>query len=122
MNVLNQDILNKNIFNLKKLMYRGILEDLKLIYNCDEECPYIYLEVIKIRKKYRNQGYGSIIMREIVRLADSHNVQVRLYATSILGSDLKRLYGFYRKFGFVLIKRNNDGFFIRRPRKKYKTL
>ena len=102
-------------------MYAGILEDLKLVYNDDDdECPYIYLEIIKIKKKYRSQGYGSAVLQQIVQFADEHNVQIELYATNIFGIDLKVLYKFYRKNGFVLVKNNKDGKFIYRP--KHKTI
>jgi len=59
MEQLNQNVLTNYIFKLKRSMYAGILEDLKLVYDDNNECPEIYLELIKIKKKYRNQGYGS---------------------------------------------------------------
>jgi len=117
MEQLNQNVLTDYIFNLKKSMYAGILEDLKLVYDDNNECPEIYLEIIKIKKKYRNQGYGSAVLQQIVQLADEHNVQIVLYATNIFGIDLKVLYKFYRKNGFVLIKNNKEGKFIYRPKK-----
>ena len=92
MEQLNQNVLTDYIFNLKKSMYAGILEDLKLVYDDNNECPEIYLEIIKIKKKYRNQGYGSAVLQQIVQLADEHNVQIVLYATNIFGIDLKVLF------------------------------
>jgi len=56
-------------------------------------------------------------MSEIIKLANEHNVRIQLYATSVFGADLKRLYGFYRKYRFVLIKNNNDGHMIYFPKK-----
>lgn len=117
MEQLNQNVLTDYIFNLKKSMYAGILEDLKLVYDDNNECPEIYLEIIKIKKKYRNQGYGSAVLQQIVQLADEHNVQIVLYATNIFGIDTKVLYKFYRKNGFVLIKNNKEGKFVYRPKK-----
>jgi len=117
MEQLNQNVLTDYIFKLKKSMYTGILEDLKLVYDDNNECPEIYLEIIKIKKKYRNQGYGSAVLQQIVQLADQHNVQIVLYATNIFGIDTKVLYKFYRKNGFVLIKNNKEGKFVYRPKK-----
>lgn len=121
-NVLDQNVLNQYIHYLKKIKYFPAIQRLKLIYNTEEECPYIYLELIKIYKSYRNQGYGSAVMEDIIRFANEHNVQVRLYASSLFGSDLKRLYKFYRRFGFVLIKWNKDSLFIHKPTKKLKNI
>jgi hypothetical protein len=45
-----------------------------------------------------------------------------LYATNIYGSELRRLYAFYRKHGFVLINNNKDGNFVYRPVKKQRFL
>jgi GNAT superfamily N-acetyltransferase len=114
---LNQDIINAFVFKLKKQLYVGIIEGLKLVYN-DDECPFIYLELIKIRKKYRNQGIGTQVMSDIINFANVHNIEIHLYAVDIYGSDLKRLHKFYRNLGFVLIKNNKDGKFVYRPRKK----
>jgi hypothetical protein len=72
---------------------------------------------IKIKKSQQLKGYGSTVMSEIIKLANEHNVRIQLYATSVFGADLKRLYGFYRKYRFVLIKNNNDGHMIYFPKK-----
>jgi len=114
---MDQNVLKEFMNFLKKEKYKGIVQELKLEYNTDEECPFIYLASIKISKKYRCQGYGSAVMYDIIRLANVHHLEVRLYAMSILGSDLKRLYAFYRKHGFVLVHHNNDGKFVYRPHK-----
>jgi len=113
---LNQNVLNDFCLYLKKVKFTNILQDLKLEYN-DDECPFIYLALIKIKKSQQRKGYGSAVMSEIIKLADTHQIEVRLYATTLYGAELKRLYGFYRKHGFVLIKNNNDGKFIYRPKK-----
>ena len=113
---MNQIVLNEFTANLKKVKYKNILQDLKLNF-VTEECTYIYLSLIKIKKSQQSQGYGSAVMSELIKLADAENVQLRLYATNIYGADLKRLYGFYRKHGFVLENELNDGKFIYRPKK-----
>lgn len=123
METLDQKVLKKYNSYLRNVMYAGKIEQLKLTYNTDDtECPHIYLDIIKIRRKYRNQGYGTKVIKNIARFADKHNVQIRLYAANIYGSDLKRLYIFYRRFGFILIKNNKDGHFVRYPAKKIKKI
>jgi len=114
---LNQIELNDFVFNLKKIKYKNILQEFTLEYNNDE-CTYIHLTCIKIKKSQRSKGYGSAVMFDLIKLSDFYNVQIRLYATNIFGAELKRLYTFYRKHGLVLIKNNNDGLFIYRPSKK----
>lgn len=103
--------------NLKKDKYKNVLQDFKLEYNTDEEYPFIYLSLIKIKKSQQNKGYGSAVMSKIINLADKEQLEVRLYATNIYGSELRRLYGFYRKHGFVLVNNNKDGHFVYRPKK-----
>ena len=118
---LNSAILKDYNSYLKKVKFKSQLQELKLELNSDE-CPHIYLAVIKVRKQCRNQGVGTKVMSELTRYADKHNIQIRLYAASIFGSDLKRLYSFYRRFGFILIKKNKDGYFIRKPKKNIKKI
>ena len=117
MNVLNQNVLDEHISYLKKIKYKNILQDLKLEHCTDEDGEYIYLVCIKIKKSQQLKGYGGAAMSEIIQLADQHNVRIRLYATNIFGAELKRLYGFYQKLGFILIKKTNDGEMIYFPKK-----
>jgi len=114
--MLNQNVLDEQILYLKT-KYKSIVQDLKLEHCTDESGDYIYLVCIKIKKSQQLKGYGSIVMSEIIKLANEHNVRIQLYATSVFGADLKRLYGFYRKYRFVLIKNNNDGHMIYFPKK-----
>lgn len=118
---LNQEIINDFVFKLKK-QYISKLEDLKLTYNPDAECPYIYIDIIRIKRGYRNQGIGTQVMSDIIEFANVHGVQLQLYAVNIYGSELRRLQKFYRRFGFVLIKNNADNNFVYRPKKNYKSL
>jgi GNAT superfamily N-acetyltransferase len=99
-------------------MYADVIESLKLDYNdLNPYDIYIYLELIKIKKKFRNQGYGSQILQSIVQFADEHNVRIELYAMSVHGTPINILYRFYRKNGFILINNNKDGKFVYRPKK-----
>ena len=118
--LLNQDILNDFIFNTKKIKYRNIIQDLKLEYKEQDECSYIYLAFINIKKSVQNKGYGSAIMSEIISLADKYNIQIQLYATTVYGANKKRLYAFYRRHGFILTRKNIEGRFIYYPQKNKK--
>jgi N-acetylglutamate synthase-like GNAT family acetyltransferase len=120
METLNQNVLDNLISYLKKDKYKSIIKELKLEHCTDDSGDYICLTCIKIKKYQQCKGYGSVIMSEIIKFADEHNVRIILYATNIFGSELKRLYEFYRKFGFVLIKKDNDGQMLYYPEKKKK--
>jgi predicted GNAT family N-acyltransferase len=114
---MDQIVLKEFCTQLKKIKYKNVLQELKLEYNTDEECPFIYLGLIKIKKSQQCQGYGSSVMSDIIKLSDREQIELRLYATNIYGSELKRLYGFYRKHGFVLTGNNKDSKFVYRPKK-----
>jgi GNAT superfamily N-acetyltransferase len=95
---------------LKKKKYLGIIQNLKLEYNTDKKTPHIYLSLIQIKKIYRCQGYGSLVMQDIIDFANIHQLEIWLYATNIYGSDLERLYQFYMKLGFVLYNKKDGRF------------
>jgi GNAT superfamily N-acetyltransferase len=95
---------------LKTKKYLGIIQKLKLEYNTDKKTPHIYLALIQIKKAYQHQGYGSLIMQDIIDFANVHEIEVWLYATNIYGSDLERLCDFYLKFGFVLYNKKDKRF------------
>jgi GNAT superfamily N-acetyltransferase len=106
--MLSQNVLNDFTKVLIKTKYKNKIQELKLEYCTDADGDYINLNVIRIKASQQNKGYGNAVMSEIVQLADSHNVRVRLFATNLWGAELKRLYGFYKKLGFVLIKNKED--------------
>jgi GNAT superfamily N-acetyltransferase len=124
MKTLNKEIVNDFVFKLKKVMYVGIIEELKFEYidSEPESLPYLYLVLIKIKKKYRNQGYGAAVLEEIVQFADDHNETIILFASTLYGSDLKRLYKFYRGYGFVLKRNDKENKMVRQPKKKKQRL
>ena len=112
---MDENVLKEFTVFLKK-KYKGIVQELRLEYDKELECPFIYLHTIKIRKPLRCQGYGSTVLQEIIKFADMNDLEIRLYATNILGSDLNRLYDFYIRYGFELIK-NDCGKFVRKSKK-----
>jgi GNAT superfamily N-acetyltransferase len=114
---IDQDILNDLSSYLKKVKYKNKIQDLKLEHCTDEHGDYIYLVLIKIKKSQRNKGYANAIIDDIVRLADNHNVRVKLWMTNVFGAELNRLSELYKKHGFVLVKDFNDGNMIYFPSK-----
>lgn len=130
MNTLNQNVLNDFQSFLIKTKYKNIIKELNLEYLIDEEdIGYMYLVTIRIKRSQQNKGYGNAVMSDIIQLADNYNVRLHLFATNLFGSDLKRLYTFYKKLGFVLIKNDdkniknnanyfNDGHMIYYPKKE----
>ena len=105
---MNQNVLNDFTKVLIKTKYKNKIQELKLEHCTDADGNYINLNVIRVKTSQQNKGYGNSIMNDIVLLADSHNVRIRLFATNLFGAELKRLYAFYKKHGFVLIKSEED--------------
>lgn len=94
---------------LKNVQYKNVLRVIKLEYCTDDDNNvYIHLNIIKIKKASQNQGYGSLIMSDIIRFANKHNVRIELYASIIFGSEISRLYKFYERFGFVKVVNDPD--------------
>ena len=108
MDTLNQNVLNDFQTFLIKNKYKNKIQELKLEHCTDEQGDYINLNVIRVKTSQQNKGYGMSVMSDIIQLADSHNVRIKLFATNLWGADLKRLYGFYEKQGFVRIKNKID--------------
>lgn len=107
MSKINQFVLDANVQYIKT-KYKNIIQNYQLSCESDEHGMYIQLVLIKIKKSQRRKGYGSAVMYELCALADTYNVRIRLYATNIYGTDLKALYAFYGKHGFVLIKNEDN--------------
>lgn len=116
--MLDQQKLNELIVQLKKYKYKNIIQDLQLDHCTDEYGDYIQLTSIRIKKSQMNNGYGSAIMSEIVRLADNHNVRIKLWVTNIFRSDLKKLFEFYQKHGFTIDTTQQEGNMTYYPEKK----
>ena len=96
MNPLTQKILIEFVLDLKKNRFKDIIKDLKIDLSSNEDgSEYIYLGLIILRKKERNKGHGSLIMKEIISLANEYELPIKLYSTAAYGSKIDKLNEFY---------------------------
>jgi GNAT superfamily N-acetyltransferase len=124
--MLDQEKINGFVLHLKKTKYKNKIQELIIEYcTNDNNENYLQLFLIKIKDSQKNKGYGSAIISDIVQFADEYNVQIKLWTSNIYGGDLKRLFEFYKKNGFVLIKtpdKNNMIYYPSKIRKNKKKL
>lgn len=113
--MLTQKILKEYCSYLKFVKYKGVIQNIKLEYctDKDENNPFegdthIILRLIQIRKSQRNKGYGSLVLKDIIKLANINNIRVVLYASEKYGSEINRLYKFYQNHRFILIENDAD--------------
>lgn len=75
---INQEILDKFIFELENNKYKNKIQILKLEHCTDDYSDYIYLVCIKVKKMQQRLGYGNAIMYDIIKLVDEYNVRIKL--------------------------------------------
>lgn len=63
----------------------------------EEEEPAIYIRILKIKKRYRNKGYGFLMLNYLVNNSSNHE-SISLYV-SVLNKVAIKL---YRKCGFFI--------------------
>ena len=98
--MITQQIL-KDFQTIVRKKYKGIVQEIALEHCTDKQGDYINFNVLRIKSRQQSKGYGSLILSEVLRLADVENVRIRLLPTNLWGSDLKRLKQFCQKHGFV---------------------
>jgi GNAT superfamily N-acetyltransferase len=99
---------------LKRDKYKHVLHELKLEYcTDDQDLVFIHINVIRIKKPEQQKGYGTEVMYDILKFADSYNVRLELYVSNAFGSSMERLYRFYGNLGFIWITGDKDGKMIR---------
>lgn len=64
----------------------------------------IFISQINIKKEFRNMGFGSKIMKELIQYADKTKSSLYLTPDDSFGSSYSRLVKFYKSFGFVMNK------------------
>lgn len=75
-----------------------------------DNTKYIGLSKIEIYPKYRNLGYATQAMNQIIKYADKNKLIITLTPDSYKGSNLARLIKFYKSFGFILNKGKDKDF------------
>lgn len=75
---------------------------------CHKEKGWWYIDSIFVNPSHRNEGVGTWLMK--VALARCGRPIV-LFATPELGSTLKRLKGFYKRFGFEPVRQTKGDWF-----------
>ena len=86
--------------NELRIKYKNVLTTLKM----EKSDDHIRLVEILIKKSQRNKGYGHAVMHSITEFSNNVQLPIVLKASSMFGSDLQRLFMFYRKNGFFNIE------------------
>lgn len=71
---------------------------------------YVNLQLLKVDGMARNQGTGTMIMRDLIAVADELGWNLALSPSASFGSSINRLKNFYKSFGFVENKGRNKDF------------
>lgn len=96
--MLTKIVLKQFCTYLRRDKYKNVLQQLKIEYCTDDNgTVFIHLNIIQIKTRQKNQGWGSKIMSDIIKFADDQNVRIELYASNVFGSDVNRLYKFYEQ-------------------------
>lgn len=76
----------------------------------------LYLSGIEVKTKYQGYGIGTKIMKELIDFSCENEIPILLNPQSDNVKDLKRLYEFYKKLGFVKNKESEySGILIKYP-------
>ena len=105
--MINQSILNDHAARLRA-KYKNKIHEISLEYCTDNQGEYINWNVLRIKPSQQSKGYGSLVMSEIVSIADQENVRIKLIPTNLWGSDVQRLRGFCQKYGFIKDSKDKD--------------
>lgn len=102
------NFLIKNFVSHLQSKFKPQIQNLNLELKSDDYGEYILLRFIQIKKSQQKKGYGAVIVHEIVQFADDHNVRIKLSPVDVYGISLDKLYEFYGKQGFFLIKNHKE--------------
>jgi len=97
-----------SIQNQLKTKYSEVLEKLFLFPSKDGK--YVELNLIKIKPEFKNQGWATKILDDLVDWAKENNVILTLSPSDTFGANEKRLEKFYKRFGFKPNKGKNRDF------------
>jgi GNAT superfamily N-acetyltransferase len=77
---------------------------------------YLTLEFIEVERDSRGQGLGHMTMKEIVRFADLHCVDIYLDIMYGPKSEMESLRNFYKNYDFVDLKMEHKYDMVRKTR------
>lgn len=72
----------------------------------------LILNEIEIDSNFRERGYATKFMKQLVKLADQMQIKMSLNPDSYKGSNKERLKKFYSRFGFYLNKGKDKDYSI----------
>jgi predicted GNAT family N-acyltransferase len=101
-------ILSKKEIKIFFKTLKDSLIDVQISYkiNSNKNEYYIFLQKIIVKKKRRNSGLGTFVMRDIIEFCNENNLKLTLSVSDLYGSDINRLKQFYENLGFV--ENNNE--------------
>jgi ribosomal protein S18 acetylase RimI-like enzyme len=73
-------------------------------YEIDRTLKILYLYTININEKYRRNGYGTILLDNIIRLYKEYNVICKILG----GEENIQCMKLLKKFGFKYFDKNNE--------------
>lgn len=81
--------------------------DIKFELYLNNKNNTIYLTGFIVPIKMRNQGIGTSFMNDLINLADKYQYTIKLTPSNSYGGNVKRLFDFYKRFGFIRNKGKN---------------
>ncbi|WP_434510056.1 GNAT family N-acetyltransferase [Desulfitobacterium sp. AusDCA] len=88
----NEDVENVNLIGCVSIHY---LDDL---YPGYENAPYVHLETIIVKKNYRGKGFGTLLLKEALKLCKDKGIT---YIIAQTGADNVAMRRVYEKVGLV---------------------
>ena len=73
--MINQSILNDHAARLRA-KFKNKIQEISLEYCTDDQGEYINWNVLRIKSSQQSKGYGSLVMSEIIQVADQENVSL----------------------------------------------
>ena len=109
---MNKSILTLNIDDFNKYLINKYPEIKTLFLSRNNNI--ISLDLIEIKKEFRNNGIGTLIMKDLINYADSNMLGIDLLPAMKDDkhgtTSRSRLVKFYKKFGFVENSGRNKDF------------
>ncbi len=86
---------------LKSMILNKYPNEIEKLNLYETDFGSIEINLIKVFPNFKNSGIGTDVLKIITDYADVNRKLVHLTPTSEFGSSKNRLFGFYKRFGFV---------------------